>query len=93
MALDGDLLASFFSSIPPPLSSKPHTELPHLCSQTLETGEGRQDGGMAAGAEIKALRGPAKKLHMLWQHLACIVSQIEWLDVMRPLHVAVLHDF
>lgn len=48
---------------------------------------------MAAGVEIKALRDPAKKVHMLWQCLACIASQIKCLDVVRPLRVAVLHGF
>lgn len=77
-----------------PLFFQPHANLPHLLFQALETEEGRQVGDIAAGVEIKALCGPAKKkLHMLWQHLTCIASQIKWLDVMRPLHVAVLHDF
>lgn len=39
------------------------------------------------------LSGLAIKVHVFCQHLTCIASQIKWLEVIRSLHVALLHDF
>lgn len=60
LGLDGELLASLFSSIPPPFLPSPTLIFPIYSHKPWKQRRECKLGDMAAGVEIKALCGPAK---------------------------------